>query len=148
MPKATPHFSDTYLAALLARASHLISAEFHAIVPQHGMSVSEWRVLATLSSGGPVSIGHLAEITLSKQPTLTRALYRMEKRGQVLRIPDRGDRRVTLVRTTAKGRRTVATLIRLAREHEQRVLQPFGLARAEELKEVLRGMIDMHREDQ
>lgn len=141
------HFTDTYLAALLAQASHLISAEFHAIVREHGVSVSEWRVLATLSSGGPVSIGHLAEITLSKQPTLTRALYRMEKRGQVVRIPNRGDRRITLVRTTAKGRRTVATLIRLAREHELKVLKPFGLARAEELKKVLRGMIEMHRED-
>jgi DNA-binding MarR family transcriptional regulator len=139
-------FADTYLAALLAQASHLISAEFHAIVRQHGVSVSEWRVLATLSSGGPVSVGRLAEITLSKQPTLTRALYRMERRGQVARIPNRGDRRITLVRATPAGRRTVASLIKLAREHEQRVLKPFGLARAEELKKVLRGMIELHRE--
>jgi DNA-binding MarR family transcriptional regulator len=139
------NFADTYLAALLAQASHLISAEFHAIVRRHGMSVSEWRILGTLSCGGPVRIGHLAEITLSKQPTLTRALSRMERRGQVVRVPSRGDRRVTFVRTTPKGRRAVTTLIRLAREHERRVLEPFGLARAEELKEVLRGMIQMHR---
>ena len=71
----------------------------------------------------------------------------MEKRGQVRRVADRDDRRVTLIRTTAKGRRTVATLIRLARGHEQRVLEPFGLARAEELKKVLRGMIGPHREE-
>jgi DNA-binding MarR family transcriptional regulator len=140
-------FADSYLAALLAQASHLISAEFHAIVREHGVSVSEWRILASLSSGAPVSIGHLAQITLSKQPTLTRALHRMERRGQVLRLPNRGDRRVTLVRATPKGRRTVATLIRLAREHERRVLRPFGLDRAEALKAVLRGMIDLHREE-
>ena len=139
-------FADTYLAALLAQASHLISAEFHAIVRGHGVSVSEWRVLATLSAGEPISIGRLAAITLSKQPTLTRALYRMERRGQVVRTHDRADRRITLVRTTQQGKRTVATLIRLAREHEQRVLKPFGLARAEELKRVLRGMIELHRE--
>jgi len=70
----------------------------------------------------------------------------MERRGQVVRIANRGDRRVTLVRTTPQGRRTVAALIKLAKQHEQRVLKPFGLARAEELKKVLRGMIELHRE--
>jgi len=141
------HFADDYLAALLAQASHLISAEFHAVVRRHGLSVSEWRVLATLSDGESVSIGRLAEITTSKQPTLTRALHRLERKGEVVRVPNRGDKRVTLVRTTPKGRRTVADLIRLAREHEARVLAPFGLARAEELKQTLRGMIRMQREN-
>ena len=32
----------------------------------------------------------------------------------------------------------------LAREHEQRVLEPFGLLRAEELKTTLRQMIELH----
>jgi DNA-binding MarR family transcriptional regulator len=55
-------------------------------------------------------------------------------------------RRVRLVRTTPGGKRNVAALIRLTKERGQRVLKPFGLARAEELKEVLRGMIELHRE--
>jgi DNA-binding MarR family transcriptional regulator len=140
-------FAETYLAALLAQASHLISAEFHAVVRRHGLSVSEWRILATLSSGGPVSIGRLAQITLSKQPTLTRGLSRLERRGKLLRLPNQsGDRRVTMIRITAEGKRTVAVLVRLARAHERRVLQPFGLQRAEELKAVLRRMIDLHQE--
>ena len=40
----------------------------------------------------------------------------------------------------------VARLIALAREHEARVLEPFGLARAEELKATLRRIIELHRE--
>ena len=39
----------------------------------------------------------------------------------------------------------VERLIALAREHEQRVLEPFGLARAEELKTTLRHIIELHR---
>ena len=42
-------FVDHYLAALLAQASHLISSEFHTVVRANGLSVSEWRVLASLA---------------------------------------------------------------------------------------------------
>jgi DNA-binding MarR family transcriptional regulator len=137
-------FVDGYLAALLARASHLISAQFHAVVKQHGFSVSEWRTLATLSDGDEISIGRLARITLTKQPTLTRLLDRMQRRGQLARVPHGRDGRITLIRITAKGRRTVQQLIQLAEQHEKRVLHPFGLARSRQLKATLRGIIRLH----
>jgi DNA-binding MarR family transcriptional regulator len=137
-------FVDDYLPALLAQASQLISSEFHTVAAQHGFSVSEWRVLATLAGGAPVSIGRLAEVSVTKQPTVTRLLDRMVAKGQVERLPHDGDRRVTLVRITRLGARTVDRLMELAREHERRVLEPFGLERAEELKRTLRRMIDLH----
>ena len=141
---ATPAFVDDYLPALLAQASALISAEFHAVARKHGFSVAEWRVLASLAGGQAVSIGELAQIAVSKQPTVTRQLDRMEAKGQVERLPHDTDRRITLVRITRTGARTVAKLMALAREHESRVLEPFGLARAEELKRTLRRMIELH----
>ena len=143
---ALKRFVDGYLAALLAQASHLISSEFHEVVRTHGLSVSEWRVLASLAGSKPISIGQLAQIAVLKQPTLTRLLDRMAARGQVERLDHDGDRRVTLVRITGAGQRTVSRLIALAREHEQRILEPFGLARAEELKATLRRIIELHRD--
>jgi DNA-binding MarR family transcriptional regulator len=137
-------FVDDYLPALLAQASQLISSEFHVVARQHGFSVAEWRVLATLAGGEAVSIGRLAQISVTKQPTVTRLLDRMAAKGQVERLPHDSDRRITLVRITRAGARTVAKLIDLAREHERRVLEPFGLARAEELKQTLRRMIELH----
>jgi DNA-binding MarR family transcriptional regulator len=71
----------------------------------------------------------------------------MEARAQVERLSHDGDRRVTLVRITPAGSRMVARLIALAREHEARVLEPFGLARAEELKTTLRRIIELHRDE-
>jgi len=137
-------FVDDYLPALLAQASHLISGEFHRVARQQGFSISEWRVLASLADGGAISIGQLAQVTVTKQPTITRLLDRMETRKQVERLPHDSDRRITLVRITPEGSKTVAHLIELAREHEHRVLEPFGLARAEELKTTLRQMIEQH----
>jgi DNA-binding MarR family transcriptional regulator len=139
------HFVDDYLPALLAQASQLISSEFHEVARQHGFSISEWRVMASLAGGGgPISIGQLAQVTVTKQPTVTRLLDRMEARGQVERLPHDSDRRITLVRITREGAKAVEHLMELAREHELRVLEPFGLARAEELKRILRRLIELH----
>jgi len=140
-------FVDDYLPALLGQASHLISSEFHRVVSAHGFTVSEWRVLASLEGGEPVSIGSLAGTSLNKQPTLTRMLDRMEERGQVERVPhEGGDRRITLVRITPLGSQTVAHLIALATQHAEHVLEPFGKKRAEELKAMLRTIIELHRD--
>jgi DNA-binding MarR family transcriptional regulator len=72
-------------------------------------------------------------------------LDRMEAKRQVERLAHDGDRRITLIRITPAGSRMVERLIALAREHEQRVLEPFGLTRAEELKATLRRIIELHR---
>ncbi len=136
-------FVDTYLAALLAQASHRISSEFHRVVRAQGLSVSEWRVLASLAEGHPVSTSRLAKLAIMKTPTTSRLLDRMQARGQITRMVDESDRRVTLVCITPKGQRTVSRLIERAREHEAKVLAPFGLERAEALKTSLRTLIDM-----
>lgn len=138
-------FVDNYLPALLAQASQLISGEFHRVATRKGMNVSEWRVLASLAGAEPMSIGELARTSVTKQPTLTRVLDRMEPRGLVRRVAHESDRRITLIEITPKGSREVAGLIELANEHERRVLEPFGLARSLELKKTLRQMIELHK---
>lgn len=112
---------------------------------EHGFSVSEWRVMASLAGGGPVSIGHLAQVAVMKQPTVTRMLDRMALNGHVERLPHGSDRRITLVRITDAGERMVRHLTELAREHERRVLEPFGMESAEALKDTLRRMIELHK---
>ncbi len=138
-------FVDSYLPALLAQASHLISGEFHRIVARKGLTVSEWRALASLAGAQPMSIGELARIAVMKQPTLTRVLDRMEARGHVRRIADETDRRITRIAITPAGSSQVADLIELANEHERRVLEPFGMGQSLQLKKTLKQMIEMHK---
>jgi DNA-binding MarR family transcriptional regulator len=146
MSNNTKHFFvDDYLAALLAQASALISEEFHQVVHASGFSVSEWRVLGTLAGGKLISIGGLAQITVTKQPTITRLLDRMESKGYIERIAHDTDRRITLVRITEQGQKTVTKLIAQAKEHEQRVLEPLGPDHAEELKIMLKRIIELRR---
>lgn len=133
-------FVEDYLLYLLGRASMQASAQFHSIVKSRGISVLEWRVLGQLSSG-PETVSTLAEMALSKQPTLTKVLDRMVKDGLVSRLEDAADRRRVYIRLTDKGRALAAELVPLAREHEGRVLAGYGQREAASLKRALKTLI-------
>jgi len=137
-------FVDDYLAYLLARASHQISSEFHAVVEASGLSLMEWRVMASLSGKDSLSIGELADIVLAKQPTVTKLVGRMQEAGWVRRLDAAHDKRQSLVSLTAQGRRKVQPLLAKARTHEAGVVAELGAPAAEQLKRVLVRLIAEH----
>lgn len=83
----TGHFFDDYLSALLGRASAAVAAEFNADIKRRGMPVLTWRVLATLSDSDGMTISDLAEITVTKQPTTTRLVQRLQKQDSSAKRP-------------------------------------------------------------
>ena len=135
-------FIDDYLAYLLARASHLISAEFHVVVRRSRLPVLQWRVMAALADGQSTSIGEVAAIVLTPQSTLTRVAERMVRAGLLLRAADAADRRITRIRLTAAGLKLSRKLVGQAREHEAAVLATVSPADAAALKRILRRLIE------
>lgn len=140
-------FIDGYLAYLLAQASSRISHEFHREVNTSGLSVTEWRVLASLAGSTGESIGALSQLALTKQPTLSKVVQRMENDGLVARTRVRTDRRQTVVRLTPKGVRLTETLRERAQRHQDAVLQPFGADNARMLLAMLRELLTLHPPD-
>jgi DNA-binding MarR family transcriptional regulator len=134
-------FVDDYLAYLLARASHLISSEFHVVVEASGLSLMAWRVMASLSGKDALSVGELADIVLAKQPTVTKLVGRMEDDGWVKRCDATHDKRQSLVSLTPAGRRKVKPLLALAQAHESQVTTDIGAAEVAQLKRALERMI-------
>ena len=139
---AGDRFIDDYLLYLLARASHVASAQFHDRLAERGVAVPVWRVLAVLAGTDGLTVGDLAKGVLYKQPTLTKVVDRMAADGLVERVPGEGDRRRVLVRSTAKGDALVAGLLTEAKEHERSILAAYAPAEARTLKQVLRTLID------
>ena len=143
-------FVDNYLPALLGQAWMLASYEFHTVVEASGLSVLEWRVLSTLAGNGSMGITELSQKTVSKQPTITRVLQRLEQQGHVIRHNnhDGSDRRVTLVSMTSSGMQLVEGLLVEAELHEQSVLAPLGARKQQLLKQVLQELIERHSAEQ
>ena len=143
-PTANPpgvRFIDDYLLYLLARASHLISAEFHDQLRRRGISVPVWRVLASLVGSTGETVTGLAEACLLQQPTMTKLLDRMVRDGLVKRTQDTKDRRVVRVALTTRGEGIAADLVQAAKQHEAEVLARHPEAEALAIKTLLRGIV-------
>lgn len=131
-------FVDGYLSALLARASALVSTEFHNHLRRKGVPVQVWRVLATLADGDGMIVNDLAAITLLKQPTLTKLLDRMARDGLIERRDASDDRRKTQIFLTPKALEDVVELQRVAKEQEAAILNALD---ERVLKDMLRRLI-------
>jgi DNA-binding MarR family transcriptional regulator len=129
----------------MARASHLISAEFHQELRKRGVTVPVWRVLAGLvgSPAGETVTG-LADVCLLQQPTMTKLLDRMVREGLVRRAQDGQDRRVVRVELTPRGEAKALELVAAAKQHEAAVLARHAEPEAAQLKDLLRVMITRH----
>lgn len=136
-----PRFVENYLAFLLAQASHRISAEFHRQVEAMGLTVTEWRVLSSLSDSQGETVGQLAFLTMTKQPTLSKLLQRLERDGLVQRIREKDDRRQTRVILTARGQALASDLCARALAHQQEVLAPLNAAQSEALLDALQVLL-------
>lgn len=136
--RAGYRFPDDYLPYLLARASHVVLREFHRLLRPRRMRVAEWRVLATLSAGGTYTVGALARAALLEQPTLSKLLDRLERRGLVRRLADGMDLRQSRIELTARGRRRIRPAVAQARRHERRLLGAFRATEVRALRRLLR----------
>jgi len=137
----THRFIDDYLLYLMARASHLISAEFHEQLRRRGIGVPVWRVLASLVGSTGETVTGLAEACLLQQPTMTKLLDRMVRDGLVKRSQDTRDRRVVRVVLTARGEMVASDLVQAAKVHEAEVLARHPEAEAMAIKSLLRAIV-------
>ena len=140
-----PRFVDDYLLYLMARASHVVSSEFHSVLRRAGVQVPVWRVLATLSGSPGETVSGLADACLLQQPTMTKLLDRMVRDGMVKRLPDARDRRVVRIQMTPRGESLVADLLVSAKKHEAEVLARYPEMDGMQLKNLMRALIGRHR---
>ncbi|MGV9675002.1 MarR family transcriptional regulator [Nocardia sp. NPDC003482] len=97
--------TDAYVSALTAAVENF--NRFYIRIPtRERLSFTTLSVLDTLAAAdGPLRLTELTRTEQLSQPGLTQLVSRLERDGLVERRPDPTDRRATLVRLTAAGRR-------------------------------------------
>lgn len=139
--KGRDPFPDGYLGYLLARASHLVNGKFHKELAREGVQVSTWRILtAVLDCSRTVT--QLADIVLMKQPTLSKALGRLEAEGLVKRLRLDEERRVVLVEITPEGKALATRLRDKAKVNELYLEDALTLREMDRLKDTLHDLIE------
>jgi DNA-binding MarR family transcriptional regulator len=88
----------------LRKASRRVSQIYDHYLERHGLTITQYGLLAHLSGLDGVSIGALAEKLIMDPTTLTRNLRPLERRGYVELAPDPRDRRARRPHLTSQGR--------------------------------------------
>ena len=132
-----PRFVDGYLGYLLGQANHALYKDFDSQVRAAGLSMIEWRVLATLHDSPPLTVSQLALEVLSKQPTVTKLVQRMADQDWLDLLADPMDQRRTLVTVSPAGRTLVRPLMEKARAHEAQILRTLAVSEQAALKKLL-----------
>tara|TARA_R100000322_G_scaffold9788_8_gene6182 strand:+ start:6040 stop:6513 length:474 start_codon:yes stop_codon:yes gene_type:complete len=120
---------ERILPYLLNRTAFQLNQLLKSDLKPHGISISNWRVLAVLAVNGSVTMSDIASYAMIEQPTASRMVDRLVADGLVERRKGDADRRVRSLALTDRGRESYAAVRNLAFAHTARALG--GLSEAE-----------------
>lgn len=95
-------------------------------VQEFGVSIPEWRTLATLAEYGELQAKQVGERTNMDKVRVSRAVTALLERKLLLRRPCREDNRASLLSLSARGRRLYQRIVPQALAWEQSLLQPLS----------------------
>jgi DNA-binding MarR family transcriptional regulator len=130
-----------YRLAVLAREiSVALARKYQADL---GISIPEWRVIAHIAEVGTCSSGELCARTAMDKAKVNRAVTRLVAAGLVLaEISDR-DRRLNVLKLTARGCRVYERVVPMALDHERALLDALSEAERRELMRII-GKLQEH----
>ena len=92
------------ICSRLRKASRRVSQIYDHHLEPHGLTITQFALLANISGNPGISIGALAERLIMDPTTLTRNLRPLERKEYLTLTPDPEDRRSRRVNLTEEGR--------------------------------------------
>lgn len=134
---------ESYLPYRLSVASNKVSALIaKAYEVRFGLTIPQWRLLAILSEGAPLSQQSLVSRTAMDKVTVSRAAQALITRGLVQSRPSEKDRRAVELSLTAAGISIVQEVAPVALAFEKSLIEAIGAPAAERLDIMLRKLED------
>lgn len=129
---------ETFLPYRLNRATALAIGEFSRIYRnEFGLTVPEWRVLATLSALGSATATEIGRDSAMHKTKVSRAVTSLQQRRWILRETDEHDRRIEHLSLSAGGKAAFRRLAPKMLAFEQQLLARLS---ASERRDLLRGL--------
>jgi DNA-binding MarR family transcriptional regulator len=120
---ALTRFLPFRLNRLAAEMSEQLSTLY---AERFDIDIPQWRVLATLSSGGDWTARAIVASTRTHKSTISRAVEALEDRGLIEAVQSKADKREYQLRLTAAGRKLFQSLAPLVLDYEKRLLSELG----------------------
>ena len=111
---------------LLNKLAHQLTERLDKRLQQHGVSISQWAILALLWSADGLSQYELQQRLGVQGATITGLLNRMARLDLILRRKDESDRRIQRIFLTPRARSLERILWREAQEVNEQALSGFS----------------------
>jgi DNA-binding MarR family transcriptional regulator len=135
---------DAFLPYLLNQAAEATSFGFQAIYrDRHGMTRTQWRVMANLGKFGAMTARDICAISHIEKTKVSRAVAGLERDGMLERAPSPQDGRAEILSLTPMGSEVFADLGTLARAYDQSLRASLGAKDADLLDHLLRRLRSM-----
>jgi DNA-binding MarR family transcriptional regulator len=93
----------TSVPYLIYRGSAALTEHLRTVLRAADLTVSQWRVLSSLSAKVTATVNELAECTAMKQPVVSKIITEMERESLIVREYTNRDQRVVNLRLSKKG---------------------------------------------
>jgi len=133
-----------HLGYWLRFVSNHVSCSFRRKVEAQSVTVAEWALMRQMFQTGPVNPSQLAEGLGMTRGAISKLIERLLDKSLVDRISDSTDRRYQSVSLTAKGRKLVPILARLADDNDAEMFGHLTAVAQAELIGVLKGIVHQH----
>jgi DNA-binding MarR family transcriptional regulator len=131
------HDLEKAIPFLVARAGARMGNAFSRALRPYGLSLSEWRVCASLHHTAHQTLSELSAHAASDLSALSRIVERLVAQELVLREKCGADGRAVRISLTARGSRLTREIIPLAQHYEKVALGDFTGAEAKALRSML-----------
>lgn len=114
---------EDYVLYNLVRTAATYNEEMATALKRYRLDTMKWRILMLLNDRSPSSVGELARRSVTKLPTLTRVLIRMEAEGLIVRQAHEGDKRFVQVTMTPKAVKTLKAVQEIGQRVFERAIE-------------------------
>ena len=125
---------DDLLPYLMNRLVGRLNQNLGERLRREGYSFQDWRILAVLAAHDGITLSELAEATVIPQPTVSRLVASLARRGLLRRQVRTGDSRFVEARITPRGEAAYRRMLPLAVAEYRGAVTGFDKAEAEWLK--------------
>ena len=133
---------DQSAAYLMKRILACMGGEVDQALEPRGLTNAQWVPLLKLHLGNAGTAAELARDCAMDAGAMTRTLDRLEAKGLVARTRSSEDRRVVHLELTEEGRATASQIPAVLCEVQNSFLQPLTVTEWEQLKDMLRRVLD------
>lgn len=134
------------LPIAMLRGREAVMAPYRRMLSKIGVTEQQWRVLRVLDERGTLDPREIAEAACLLNPSLTRIMQLLERKGYISRKAHPDDRRKTRVSITDEGRALIVSAepesLRIAEELKAR----FGQEKIDALLDLLGELAEVHKE--